>query len=115
MLPRKLIESLKQTFPEASVLNLYGSTESGLISSFSMLGESSAESDSNFSPVGRPFEHVEVYVLDVDGKKVPAGMHSFGGIPVFDLMHCFSCNLRPKPHKTILARSAPQWPHCRDR
>ena len=71
MLPEKMIQGLKLVFPNAGMLNVYGSTESGLISSFSVFDKLNA--DPNSSPVGRPFEHVMVYILDEEGRQVPEG------------------------------------------
>lgn len=69
-MPPDLPERWRSAFPNAKLLNLYGSTE---CSSNALAFDTSHWSGGETVPVGRPISNVEVWVLGADGMPVPDG------------------------------------------
>jgi len=62
------IKRLQAAFPRAHLLQVYGSTEAGLISM-----SSGSDFTDHLSSVGRPLRGVEIRIVDADGQQVPRG------------------------------------------
>ncbi|MDF5753537.1 amino acid adenylation domain-containing protein [Spongiactinospora sp. TRM90649] len=77
-LARALARDLHAALPEASVVNLYGPTETTINATAhwidpDTLGESSAQSLSPTVPIGVPVDNVTCYILDGAGRPVDIG------------------------------------------
>ncbi len=68
-IPRKLWDQVKATFPDANIMNVYGTTEAGPI----VFGSRSGRVVPDLS-VGWPMPEVEVKLLDADGAESDEGV-----------------------------------------
>ena len=79
-----LVEGYRRIFPNARLFNLYGPTEAAIDVSWFDCGAWSRPGHGTV-PIGRPIDHVNLYVLDHDGGLVPPGMVGelmIGGVAV---------------------------------
>lgn len=73
-LPLDLVEEWSQCVPEASVYNLYGSTEfTGVCICSAYKREGGNQSNDSIWSVGKPLKGLGVQIVDVGGKVLPAG------------------------------------------
>ncbi|HKH48874.1 MAG TPA: amino acid adenylation domain-containing protein, partial [Thermoanaerobaculia bacterium] len=66
--PADLLDDLRPVFPNAEIHVLYGPTEATILAT-----SHRARPGEVGSPIGRPFDHVEIVVADAAGRPVPAG------------------------------------------
>jgi amino acid adenylation domain-containing protein len=69
-LPLALAESFRQHFPDATLLNLYGSSEVAADVTYYEVAQTSLPD----IPLGRPIANTHVYILDSNLEPVPAGV-----------------------------------------
>jgi amino acid adenylation domain-containing protein len=67
--PADLLDDLRPVFPNAEIHVLYGPTEATILAT-----SHQAQPGETGSPIGRPFEHVEILVADAAGRPVPIGV-----------------------------------------
>ena len=71
-LPPALVEKFRVAFPEATLLNLYGSSEVAGDATFHVVEGSKPAR--GIVPIGRPISNTQVYVLDANREPVPVGI-----------------------------------------
>lgn len=71
-LPVEVAARFQTSFPRATLLNLYGSTEVGADVTVHEVTEADLERDT--VPIGRPIANTQVYICDAQGQRVPAGV-----------------------------------------
>jgi amino acid adenylation domain-containing protein len=67
--PADLLQDLRPVFPNADIHVLYGPTEATILAT-----SHTAQPKETGAPIGRPLDHVEITVADVDGRPVPIGV-----------------------------------------
>jgi len=65
-----LLRQLKEVFPRATVMNLYGLSE---VSGGVVMSPWDSDFEQTVRSIGRPFPGMEVKVMDPEGRKLPAG------------------------------------------
>ncbi len=70
-LPKSLVERFRKIFPDATLLNLYGSTEVAGDATFHI----ATGTATTIEPIGRPISNTKVYVLDAAGNQCPIGVN----------------------------------------
>jgi amino acid adenylation domain-containing protein len=71
-LPIALAKKFRAALPEATLLNLYGSSEVAGDATFYVVGEHNPTRD--VVPIGKPLSNTQVYVLDANREPVPIGV-----------------------------------------
>ncbi|MGB7132073.1 MAG: amino acid adenylation domain-containing protein, partial [Candidatus Sulfotelmatobacter sp.] len=72
VLPVELAERFRRGFPEARLLNLYGSSEVAADVTCQEVGEADCAASS--ISIGRPISNTQIYILDEQGNPVPVGV-----------------------------------------
>lgn len=71
-LTHKLVDLLKERFPNADIVNTYGPTEATVLVTASIITDEMAK-DSKPIPIGAPLEEVEFRIVDSNGNILPEG------------------------------------------
>ena len=77
-LPTLLVQKFYQSFPQAILLNLYGSTE--VAADVTFYNTKDLKADSTYVPIGRPIDNTVIVLLDRFGRQVPLGINGRIGV-----------------------------------
>ncbi len=71
LFPTKQLKEWRRALPDATFVNLYGPTECTGVASFYKVDREFEESD--IIPIGQPFPHTQIFLLDENGHTVKSG------------------------------------------
>jgi amino acid adenylation domain-containing protein len=71
ILPKEVVERFRKSMPDATLLNLYGSTE---VSADVTCCDAGTANSNRVIPIGRPLSNTQIYILDSNLQPVPIGV-----------------------------------------